>query len=91
MIRYKCINIDEINYIIGKYDYTYSKEEMDDILYKLDIKKYIYLIKNPEYSSTYCAGECNMCMFVKICYVYTLNITSVSNIMREEKLKRILE
>jgi hypothetical protein len=91
MIRYLCRNIHEVNYIIGKYNYTYSKGELKTIQGILNIQNYIYLIKNPIFISSFCAQECDNCTSTKNCFLYTLNIKSVSNIMREEKLKRILE
>jgi hypothetical protein len=85
--------MDEVNYITNKYNFIYGGVDKHEILGLLNKKKYIYLISGDGNfkEDSYCGGECNICSFGNNCNYYTPNIIDSSYLMREEKLKRILE
>jgi regulatory protein YycH of two-component signal transduction system YycFG len=88
MIAYKCKTIAEIEYVYVNY--------CDDVnflpSYKTKMKSYEYIfikIDKNQYHS-WCNYTCSECIRVS-CEGRTENIVDVNNLMREEKLKRILE
>ena len=85
MARYVCKNMDEVNYIIKKFNLTFRNYTLTAIIKNIKMYGCITLSKIPNY----CVLLCDNCENTN-CIHRTPILIQTSNIMREEKLKRIL-
>ena len=88
MTRYLCKTEEELNYIIDKLKLDYSNESLNDIIKNFKIKRYVTLNYN-KINTNYCHYMCNECYIIG-CETRATEMKNVSNLMREEKLNRIL-
>jgi hypothetical protein len=88
MTRYICTTEKEFAYIVKKYNLKYSRWGYDNILNMIMVDNFVSLkIDTP---TIYCKSLCVNCK-IKNCKYIATDIIYVSNIMREEKLKNILD
>ena len=85
MARYVCKNMDEVNYIIKKFNLIFSKYNLDTIIKDMKLYGCITISKKPNF----CSMSCDNCILPNCPYKTSILIQAY-HIMREEKLKRIL-
>ena len=89
MIKFLCKSETEVNYIIKKYNYKFEHSEIKDIIEQLHQYENIFLIKKSK-RLYYCYNFCEDCGCEE-CGGYSLGFLNANNIMREEKLKNLLD
>jgi hypothetical protein len=79
--------MDEVNYIINKFNFNVLKRELESMKNGIKTAGFVSLYGN-ENGINYCYNMCNACNSE---YCFSSNLINATNIMREEKLKMILD
>ena len=88
MTRYICTTVEEFEYIIKKYNEYVYYTDYDIIIKTINENKFISLRINQK-SVSFCRLLCTNCVRIG-CINRANDIIYISNLMRKEKLERIL-
>jgi hypothetical protein len=90
MKSFICKTEEEIDYIVKKYEFQYTNNLILNIKSILPSTEIIRLTYNGIGKSGFCASMCEGCIANKDCKYIHNKVYYAEKLMREEKLKRIL-